>query len=229
MLNCLNVKADPSFFLRPALAILMCVMPLATAKALSVDQKYHYLVEATNEIMHFAALKTTPPPPLLERLLETACDTLNTLVDDPEFKTDLEKAISKGAGKSGFFAELKRDLWLFSEQFIEKEHDLLKAEGLSEETIGRILWSANFFKDGLTRPADLTSLIRALSKFRDDVCQKAKENPNLDQAALDSILTRVFGVLLIGADALSEVEPPIGWIAAASVNIGLHMAIEGKE
>jgi hypothetical protein len=209
------------------LASLFYLVTLAPAKAVSVWDKYPRLVVAIDQVMKYSTRDIVPPAEELRELLQTACDTLTTLVDDPEFKADLDRALSKRVAQSGRLEELRRNLWLFTNQFISQERKLLYEQkpSLSEEAIGRILWSAAFFKDSITSAVDSTTVLSALDIFRKDVCEKTETTPTSDNSFVWDILTRVSGLVLIVVDTATESEG--GLLATASVAIGTGM-VQGQ-
>jgi hypothetical protein len=216
---------------KPVTALSLTLVALAVSTRAWSAEKYQYVIDATNRIVELNSQSASPSQGDLAKASALACNTLKQLLDDREFRRDLDNLKGLDEKTRGERADLKRDLALFEAAFLRPEERALIKAGLTPESVKQILWSASMLRHALDDKHDPTRILMALDKFRADVCDSAKVlEQGRDEATRRATLRtwgfRIGGIALIVSDLTFAV--PTGAVSVGSVAIGTGIMAWGQ-
>src|SRR5690349_15506428 len=216
---------------KPVTALSLTVVALAVSARAWSAEKYQYVIDATNRIIELNSQSASPSQSDLAKAGTLACNTLKQLLDDREFRRDLDNAKGLDEKTRPQRADLKRDLALFEAAFLRPEETALMKAGLTPEAVKQILWSASMLRHALDDKHDPTRILMALDKFRAEVCNSAKalEQSREDTARSATLRAwgfRIGGVALIVADL--AIAAPTSAVSVGSVAIGTGVMTWGQ-
>jgi hypothetical protein len=216
---------------KPVTTVSLTVVVLAVSTKAWSAEKYQYVIDATNRIVELNSQSASPSQSDLAKASELACNTLKQLLDDREFRRDLDNLKGLDEKTREQRGDLKRDLALFESAFLRSEETALVKAGLSPEAVKQILWSASMLSHALDDKHDPTRILMALDKFRADVCDSAKVLEQRREEATRRATLRTWG-FRIGGIALIVAEltaaAPTAAVAVGSVAIGTGVMAWGQ-
>jgi len=203
------------------------------------ENRYGYLVDATNKISDVYYQPGRPSEDDLARIARTACDALTRLAADANFRADLMRiaAARSPDQQQRQVEDLRKELQPFINRFLVLEKDQLLAEGFDRRMVDATIFQLELNR---TRPPaqratvveaqieQVGMLANAACKLADTLA-KGVRNRAIAHTALSAIVMGLGGIALMAVDVAGEVpsagvETPV---AVVSVHMGVEMVLEG--
>jgi hypothetical protein len=122
---------------------LLLSLTFASASVAWGQSKYSYLHESTNEVFRLLSNSVQPKPDEVAKVAAVTCKTLERLLQDNDFRSDLRRMTEAHGGQSAYHSRLLKDVRFFADSFAQLESKLLKEGGVSDDA-SKLWWSSYF-------------------------------------------------------------------------------------
>lgn len=200
---------------------------VASAAEERPEDRYAYLHETTNEVF---SVRRSEPRISAKEAVEIAhriCETLRRLQKDPNFSRDVEGIAKPSKERTAYHQKLANDLDTFMSSFVPDEIVVLKRAKLKEDATTQAIIAAAAVRETLREPKNPDDVMKAVARFRDDVCQSrdAMLKESDDKIASEKRWKKVkrWGLGLAGLSVVTAdivFAAPTGGVAAASISVG---------
>jgi hypothetical protein len=190
-------------------------------------QYLDYLKNATNEIYQLENRSVEPSASELQRVATTACKALERLLQDPEFKADLDRFDKKRSKDVDVQNQIRSGLNAFINSFASPETELLLKAGISQQAASDIMLCAAFFHDSAAKAPGPVEFFSQIERLKGDICTAAEsmakaEGQKKSMTERRKLLRKwalgLGGVALAAIDVATEIET--AGLATASVAFG---------
>ena len=153
------------------ICLAICSVTVASAAEKSPADRYAYIHEATNEV--FGVRRSEPRISAKDAaaIAHRICETLQRLEKDPNFRKDVEGIAKPSEERTDYHQELANNLDTFLSSFVPDEIVVLKKTNLREDVATQAMAAAAAVRQTLREPKNADDVMKALAKFRDDVCR----------------------------------------------------------
>jgi hypothetical protein len=210
-----------------AICLAIGLVTVASGAEKSPEDRYAYLHQTTNEVL---SLRRSEPRISAKEAVEIAhriCETLQRLEKDPNFRKDLEGIAKPSKERTEYHQQLANDLDSFLSSFVPDEIVVLKKANLKEDATTQAIIAAAAARESLREPKNPDDVMKALARFRDDVCRSrdAMLKESDDKVASEKRWKKVkrWGLGLAGLSTVAAdivFAAPTGGVAAASISVG---------
>jgi len=212
--------------------VLLLALSLLSFSPHACQAKYDYLIETANKIYEIQSRSMTLDEKQAAEIFARACNTLDRLLKDEEFRKDLARLDEPSSKRrpAETVAAAKNDLRQFLNSFLTKEAQVLRQGGVSSDLADNILISAAYFHTDLNTERSSANVISQIERLREHVCYVAR---SMDRILVDSNVEYLIwdlgqclaGAAAIGLNVAFAADFPI--VAPISINLGVTMIGNG--
>ena len=155
------------------LRALLLALTFASASVAWGQSRYSYLHESTNEVFRLLSNSMQIKPDEVAKVAALTCKTLERLLQDNDFRSDLGRMTEAHRGQSAYHSRLLKEVRFFADSFVRLESKLLKDSGVSDDASKQILSSATHLKESLSSTPDAGRILADLQGLKSDICSAA--------------------------------------------------------